>query len=200
MESLEARLEDATSAVDSKPEDAADRVSKDEASATRLPPARHLRLWGIIAVVAAITLGAYGIEHRRDQQAAFQEWTQEQAVPTVSVICSRVCKPRDVGIYIKACIVVPAVYLEGCSCAQTAGPALKAANNNTTAREFLISIHPLCATKSTNAGCIDREYTEWLMRIPVRSIRCLLEKPFRLYAPRTPAPACFCVARCCSAT
>jgi hypothetical protein len=86
MESLEARLEDATSAVDSKPEDAADRVSKDEASATRLPPPRHLLLWGIIAVVAAITLVAYGIEHRRDQQASVQERTQEQAVPTVSVI------------------------------------------------------------------------------------------------------------------
>jgi RND family efflux transporter MFP subunit len=86
MESTEARFEDSARPAESKSEDASGRVSRDEASLTRLPLPRHLRLWGIIAVVAAITLAAYGIEHRRDQQTSVQQWTQQQAVPTVSVI------------------------------------------------------------------------------------------------------------------
>ena len=50
------------------------------------PPPRHLRLWGLLALVAAIGAAAYGIEHRRSDDASVQQWTQQQAVPTVAVI------------------------------------------------------------------------------------------------------------------
>jgi RND family efflux transporter MFP subunit len=50
------------------------------------PPPRHLLLWGLLALVAAIGAAVYGIEHRRSDEASVQQWTQQQAVPTVAVI------------------------------------------------------------------------------------------------------------------
>ena len=58
----------------------------DETAAPASPPPRRLRLWGLLALVAAIGAAAYGIEHRRSDEASVQQWTQQQAVPTVAVI------------------------------------------------------------------------------------------------------------------
>jgi multidrug efflux pump subunit AcrA (membrane-fusion protein) len=49
-------------------------------------PPRNLRRVGVIAVVAAIAIAAFGILERRSHEAEVTQWTQEQAIPTVAVI------------------------------------------------------------------------------------------------------------------
>ncbi len=45
-------------------------------------PPRNLRRVGVIAVVAAIAIAAFGILERRSHEAEVTQWTQEQAIPT----------------------------------------------------------------------------------------------------------------------
>ena len=49
-------------------------------------PRRKLRLVGLAAVVVAIAAAIAGILDRQHQQAEVKQWTEQQAVPTVSVI------------------------------------------------------------------------------------------------------------------
>lgn len=53
------------------------------------PPPRNLGRIGIIAVLAAIAIAAFGILQRRSHEAEVRQWTQEQAIPTVAVITPR---------------------------------------------------------------------------------------------------------------
>src|SRR6476659_2498511 len=53
------------------------------------PPPRNLRRIGVIAVLAAIAIAAFGISPRRSHEAEVRQWTQEQAVPTVALITPR---------------------------------------------------------------------------------------------------------------
>ena len=53
------------------------------------PPPRNLRRIGVIAVLAAIAIAAFGILQRRTHEAEVAQWTQEQATPTVAVINPR---------------------------------------------------------------------------------------------------------------
>ena len=55
----------------------------------KLPPPRNLRGIGLIALLAAIAIAAFGILQRRSHGAEVAQWTQEQAVPTVAVIMPR---------------------------------------------------------------------------------------------------------------
>jgi RND family efflux transporter MFP subunit len=50
------------------------------------PPPRKLRRVGVIAVLAAIAIAAFGILQRRSHEAEVAQWTREQAIPTVAVI------------------------------------------------------------------------------------------------------------------
>src|SRR5580700_4288977 len=52
-------------------------------------PPRNLRRVGMIAVLAAIAIAAFGILQRRSHEAEVVQWTQEQAIPTVAVISPR---------------------------------------------------------------------------------------------------------------
>ncbi|MGH6869359.1 MAG: efflux RND transporter periplasmic adaptor subunit, partial [Methylocella sp.] len=47
---------------------------------------RRLRLFGIIAAVAAIGLAVYGIVDRARSKQEVQIWTNEQAIPTVALV------------------------------------------------------------------------------------------------------------------
>jgi RND family efflux transporter MFP subunit len=49
-------------------------------------PPRNLRRVGVIAVVAAIAIAAFGILERRSHEAEVTQRTQEQAIPTVAAI------------------------------------------------------------------------------------------------------------------
>ena len=53
---------------------------------TRTSPPRNLRQIGIIAVIAAIAIAAFGIWQRHSHEAEVTQWTQEQAVPTVALL------------------------------------------------------------------------------------------------------------------
>jgi len=53
------------------------------------PPPRNLRRVGVVAVLAAIAIAAFGILQRRSHEAEVVQWTQEQAIPTVAVISPR---------------------------------------------------------------------------------------------------------------
>ncbi len=55
----------------------------------KLPPPRNLRGIGVLALLAAIAIAAFGILQRRSHEAEVRQWTQEQAVPTVAVITPR---------------------------------------------------------------------------------------------------------------
>jgi RND family efflux transporter MFP subunit len=50
------------------------------------PMQRGLRRVGVIAVLAAIAITAFGILQRRSHEAEVAQWTREQAFPTVAVI------------------------------------------------------------------------------------------------------------------
>jgi multidrug efflux pump subunit AcrA (membrane-fusion protein) len=51
---------------------------------------RNLRRIGFIAVAAAIAIAAFGIYQRRTREAEVEQWTKEQAIPTVEVISPHV--------------------------------------------------------------------------------------------------------------
>src|SRR6201995_972673 len=53
------------------------------------PPPRSLRRVGVIALLAAIAIAAFGILQRRSHEAEVRQWTQDQAIPTVAVITPR---------------------------------------------------------------------------------------------------------------
>jgi RND family efflux transporter MFP subunit len=50
---------------------------------------RNLGRIGVIAVLAAIAIAAFGILQRRSHEAEVRQWTQDQAIPTVAVITPR---------------------------------------------------------------------------------------------------------------
>jgi RND family efflux transporter MFP subunit len=50
------------------------------------PRPRNLRRVGVIAVLAALAIAAFGILERRSHEAEVAQWTREQAIPTVAVI------------------------------------------------------------------------------------------------------------------
>src|SRR6201986_623195 len=50
------------------------------------PPPRHMRRFGVIAVLACVAIAAFGIFQRRSHEAEVAQWTREQAIPTVAVI------------------------------------------------------------------------------------------------------------------
>ena len=54
-----------------------------------MPPPRNLRRVGLVAVVAAIVIAAFGLLQRRGHEAEVAQWTQQQAIPTVAVITPR---------------------------------------------------------------------------------------------------------------
>ena len=54
-----------------------------------MPPPRNLRRIGIVAIVAAIAIAAFGILQRRGHEAEVAQWTQQQAIPTVATIAPR---------------------------------------------------------------------------------------------------------------
>jgi membrane fusion protein, multidrug efflux system len=49
------------------------------------PPPRRLRLFGLVALIAALAAAAYGILARRASDQNLAAWTDQQAVPTVAV-------------------------------------------------------------------------------------------------------------------
>ncbi len=53
------------------------------------PPPRNLRRVGVIAVIGAVVIAVFGILQRRGHEAEVNQWTQEQAVPTVAIIAPR---------------------------------------------------------------------------------------------------------------
>jgi RND family efflux transporter MFP subunit len=61
-------------------------MAAEDQKSTHAKPPRNLGRVGVIAVLAAITIAAYGIFERRSHEAEVTQWTQEQAVPTVAVI------------------------------------------------------------------------------------------------------------------
>ncbi len=54
-----------------------------------MPPPRNLRRIGIVTIVAAIAIAAFGILQRRGHEAEVAQWTQQQAIPTVATIAPR---------------------------------------------------------------------------------------------------------------
>ena len=55
----------------------------------KVQPPRNLGRIGVIAVLAAISIAAFGILQRRSHEAEVRQWTQDQAIPTVAVITPR---------------------------------------------------------------------------------------------------------------
>jgi RND family efflux transporter MFP subunit len=55
----------------------------------KVQPPRNLGRIGVIAVLAAIAIAAFGILQRRSHEAEVRQWTQDQAIPTVAVITPR---------------------------------------------------------------------------------------------------------------
>jgi len=53
------------------------------------PPPRNLGRIGVIAILAAVAIAALGIFQRRSHEAEVRQWTQEQAIPTVTAITPR---------------------------------------------------------------------------------------------------------------
>jgi RND family efflux transporter MFP subunit len=60
-----------------------------QAAPQKVPPPRNLGRIGLVAVLAAIAIAAFGILQRRSHEAEVRQWTQEQAIPTVAVITPR---------------------------------------------------------------------------------------------------------------
>ena len=92
MESADHNAHDETTTADREERhggEGADRQPEHHPVAPRLPPPRHLRLWGFVFVVVLIAVAVYGIQHRRSDDASVQKWTQEQAVPVVAIITAK---------------------------------------------------------------------------------------------------------------
>ena len=53
------------------------------------PASRNMGRIGVIAILATIAIAAFGIFQRRSHEAEVQQWTHEQAIPTVAVITPR---------------------------------------------------------------------------------------------------------------
>jgi RND family efflux transporter MFP subunit len=53
------------------------------------PPPRNLGRIGVIAILATVAIAALGIFQRRSHEAEVRQWTQEQAIPTVTAITPR---------------------------------------------------------------------------------------------------------------
>jgi multidrug efflux pump subunit AcrA (membrane-fusion protein) len=64
-------------------------AAEDDKSTEAAAPPRNLRRYGLIAVIAAIAVAAFGILQRRSHEAEVAQWTAEQAIPTVAVITPR---------------------------------------------------------------------------------------------------------------
>ena len=64
-------------------------ASQDHRTPPDTTPPRHLGRIGLIALVAAIAVAAFGIMQRRSNEAEVAQWTQEQSIPTVAVITPR---------------------------------------------------------------------------------------------------------------
>ena len=61
-------------------------AANDHQSTDGAPPPRNLRRIGLMAVVVAIAIAAFGILERRSHEAEVTQWTEQQAIPTVAVI------------------------------------------------------------------------------------------------------------------
>jgi RND family efflux transporter MFP subunit len=70
-------------------------ASEHQPPAHATKPPRHLRSVGVIAVVAAVAIAAYGILQRRGHEAEVTQWTQEQAVPTVALLTPKTGAPTQ---------------------------------------------------------------------------------------------------------
>jgi RND family efflux transporter MFP subunit len=64
-------------------------AGEDHKSTEGTAPPRNLRRFGLLAVVAAIAIAAFGILQRRSHEAEVAQWTEQQAIPTVAVITPR---------------------------------------------------------------------------------------------------------------
>jgi RND family efflux transporter MFP subunit len=92
MEPTDHKSQEETNAADrhaGRESERAPRKSEHETTAPTAPPPRHLGRWGVIFVVAAISVAVYGIEQRGSAETAVKQWTQEEAVPTVAVITAQ---------------------------------------------------------------------------------------------------------------
>ncbi len=72
-------------------------------------PPRHLKLFGIVVLILAISSAAYGIISRRAADRSLAQWTDQQAIPTVAVahpVASAATRtltlPGDVQAYYEA--------------------------------------------------------------------------------------------------
>ena len=61
-------------------------AANDHQSTHGAPPPKNLRRIGLMAVLAAIAIAAFGILERRSHEAEVTQWTEQQAIPTVAVI------------------------------------------------------------------------------------------------------------------
>jgi RND family efflux transporter MFP subunit len=64
-------------------------AAEDHKSSEGTAPPRNLRRFGLLAVVAAVAVAAFGILQRRSHEAEVAQWTEQQAIPTVAVITPR---------------------------------------------------------------------------------------------------------------
>jgi RND family efflux transporter MFP subunit len=60
-----------------------------DAGSQQQKPLRNLGRIGLIALLAAVAIAAFGILQRRSHEAEVKQWTLDQAVPTVAVITPR---------------------------------------------------------------------------------------------------------------
>jgi RND family efflux transporter MFP subunit len=64
-------------------------AAEDRKSTEATARPRNLRRFGLLAVIAAIAVAAFGMLQRRGHEAEVAQWTEQQAVPTVAVITPR---------------------------------------------------------------------------------------------------------------
>jgi hypothetical protein len=70
---------------------------------------RHLKLFGVVVLIAALSSAAYGIIVRRQAESGLARWTDQQAIPTVAVahpltsaVPRKLVLPGDVEAYYEA--------------------------------------------------------------------------------------------------